>query len=253
MVENEPLILVLYVYDLFLTGSLGLIKDCKRNLEEKFDMKDMGLMHYFIGLAVWQKNGDIFLGKGRHAKNILKRFKMQDYQPMATPMFTNWKNIDALGDKEVDPTLYKELIGSLMYMVNSRSYICFFFNTLCQFMVELERVHWVATRHILRYMHGPIRYGLKCTREDDVGLSRFTDTNWEGSSMDKKSTSKYFFSVGLGIVCWCSRKNKFVSLSLVEGEYMEANTTMCKAIWLRKLLVSFFRKKMGETNVYCDN
>ena len=62
MVENEPLILVLYVDDLFLTGSSGLIKDCKRNLEAEFDMKDMGLMHYFIGLEVWQKNGEIFLG-----------------------------------------------------------------------------------------------------------------------------------------------------------------------------------------------
>lgn len=69
-VENEPLILVLYVDDLFLTGSSRLMKDCKRNLEVEFDMKDMGLMHYFLGLEVWQKNGEILLGQGRIATNL---------------------------------------------------------------------------------------------------------------------------------------------------------------------------------------
>ena len=89
MVENEPLILVLYVDNLFLTGSSRLIKDCKRNLATEFHMKDMGLMHYFLGLEVWQKSGEIFLGQGRYATKILKRFKMEDCRPMATPMITN--------------------------------------------------------------------------------------------------------------------------------------------------------------------
>ena len=125
MVENEPLILFLYVDDLFLTGSSRLIKDCKRNFAAKFDMKDMGLLHYFLGLEVWQKNGEIFLGQRRYATEILKRFRMQHCRPMATPMITNWKKIDASWDKEVDPTLYRQLIGSLMYLVNTRAYICF--------------------------------------------------------------------------------------------------------------------------------
>lgn len=76
MVEGEPLILVLYVDDLFLTGSSGLIEDYKKNLAAEFDMKDLGLMHYFLGLEVWQKDGEIFLGQGRYATNILKRFRM---------------------------------------------------------------------------------------------------------------------------------------------------------------------------------
>jgi len=89
MVEGEPLILVLYVDDLFLRGSSRLIDDCKRNLTVEFDMKDLGLMHYFLGLEMWQKDGEIFLGQGRYATYILKRFKMQDCRPMSTPMITN--------------------------------------------------------------------------------------------------------------------------------------------------------------------
>ena len=117
VVENEPLILVLYVDDLFLTGSSRLIGDCKKKLATEFDMKDLGRMHYFLGLEVWQQKGEIFLGQGRYATEILKRFRMEDYRPMGTPMITNWKKIDASEDKDVDPTLYRQPIGSLMYLV----------------------------------------------------------------------------------------------------------------------------------------
>eukprot|EP00253_Pinus_taeda_P014591 PITA_14591 len=126
--------------------SSRLIQDCNKNLEVEFDMKDMGLMHYFLGLEGWQKNGEIFLGQGIYATEILKIFRMQDCRPMATPMITKWKKTDASGDKEVDPTLYRQLIGSLMYLVNTRPNICFTINTLSQFMVEPKRVHWAAAR-----------------------------------------------------------------------------------------------------------
>ena len=83
---------------------------------------------------------------------------------MKMSMITNWKRINASGDKEFNPTLYKQLIGLLMYLVNPRPNICFAVNTLSQFMVEPKRVHWVASRHNLRYVRGTIRYGLKYTR-----------------------------------------------------------------------------------------
>ena len=136
VVENEPLILVLYVDDLFLTKSSRLIEDYKKNLATEFDMKDLGQMHYFLGLE-----GEIFLRQGRYATEILKRFRLEDYRPMATPMITNWKKIDASEDKDVDPTLYKQLLGSLMYLVNIRPNICYAVNTLSQFMVEPKRAH----------------------------------------------------------------------------------------------------------------
>jgi len=84
-------------------------------------------------------------------------------------------------------------------------------------------------------------------------LNGFTDANWVGSSVDWKSTSGYCFSVGLGMISWCSRKQKSMALSSAEAEYMAANTTTCEAIWLRKLLVSLFRKTMETTRVFCNN
>eukprot|EP00253_Pinus_taeda_P030782 PITA_30782 len=196
VVENESLILVLYVDDLFLTGSSRLIEDCKKNPATEFDMKDLGRMHYFLGLEVSQQKGEIFLGQGRYATEILKRFRMGDYRPTATPMITNWKKIDASKDKDVDPTLYRQLIGSVMYLVNTNPDICYAVNTLSQFMVEPKRAHWAAAKHVLRYLQGTVDYGLLYTKGKDIRLSGFTDVDWVGSSVDRKSTSRYCFNIG---------------------------------------------------------
>eukprot|EP00253_Pinus_taeda_P035689 PITA_35689 len=178
---------------------------------------------------------------------------MEDCRPMATPMITNWKKIDASKDKYVDPTLYRQLIRSLMYLVNTRPDICYAVNTLSQFMVEPKRAHWATAKHVLRYIQGTIDYGLLYTRCKDIRLSGFTDANWAGSSMDWKSTSGYCFNIGSGMTSWCNRKQKFVALSSAEAEYTAASTASCEAIWLRKLLVNLFRRRMEATRIMCDN
>ena len=88
-VDNEPLILVLYVDDLFLTGNEKLIKCCKKKLASEFEMKDLGLIHYFFGLEVWQRWKEIFLSQGKYTIDILKRFGMLECKSMATLMDAN--------------------------------------------------------------------------------------------------------------------------------------------------------------------
>ena len=78
VVENHPLILVLYVDDLFLTREDRQIARCKKKLIVEFEMKDLGLMHYFLGLEVWKKPNEIFLSQGKYAVDILKRFGMMN-------------------------------------------------------------------------------------------------------------------------------------------------------------------------------
>jgi hypothetical protein len=88
-VGKSLLILVLYVNDLFLTGNEELIAKFKKDLALEFKMKDIGLMHYFLGLEVWQQPSKIFLGQGKYEVEILKRFGMMDSKSMSTPMITN--------------------------------------------------------------------------------------------------------------------------------------------------------------------
>ena len=92
-------------------------------------------------MEVWQEPGHIFLGQGKYADDILRIFRMEDCRPMSTPMITNWKKLHASEGELVDPTLYRQLIGSLMYLVNSRPDLCFVVNTLSQFMEEPRTVH----------------------------------------------------------------------------------------------------------------
>jgi hypothetical protein len=108
IVGDECLILVLYVDDLFLTGSERLIVGCKQELTSEFEMKDMGMMHYFLGLEVWKRTDEIFLRQGKYIVEILKKFGMTDCKSMPTSMVMDLNKMnDASTDLgEIDPHLY---------------------------------------------------------------------------------------------------------------------------------------------------
>jgi hypothetical protein len=124
-------------------------------------MKDLGLMHYFLGLEVWQKPDGIFLSQGKYIVDVLKRFGMLDCKSMNTPMVSNLKKLHETdsGSDLVDPTMYRQLIGSLMYLIHTRPDICFAVSALSQFMSDLRQRHWVAAKHVLRYLRGSIAFG----------------------------------------------------------------------------------------------
>ena len=135
------MILLLYVDDLFLTGEEKLILDSNRKLAAKFEMKDLDMMHYFLSLEVWQKSSEIILSQGKYAVEILKRFRMMDCQSMTMTMMMNLKLLGDTTSETIDATLYRKMIGSLMYLTNTRPNICFAVNTLSQYMVEPIHVH----------------------------------------------------------------------------------------------------------------
>jgi len=153
------------------------------------------LMHYFLGMEVWQEEGHIFLGQGKYVADILSRFQIKDCRPMSTPMITNWNKLNASESDLVDPTIYRQMIGSSMYLVNTRPDICFVVNTLSQFMVEPRRVHWVVAKHVLMYLRGMVDYGLDYVRGDGVRVTAYTDLDWARCVVDRKSTSGCYFGL----------------------------------------------------------
>jgi hypothetical protein len=106
-------------------------------------------------------------------------------------------------------------------------------------MVEPRQVHWIAAKHVLRYLRGTMEYGLRYVRGDGVQLQGYTDSDWAGSAVDRKSTSGCCFSLGSTVISWFSRKQTSVALSSAEAEYMATSMASCKAIWLRKLLTVY--------------
>jgi hypothetical protein len=115
------LILVLYEDDLFLIGDEKLIDGCKRELTSEFEMKDLDLM----GLEVWHRPNEIFLSQGNYIFEIMQIFRMMDCKSMATPMVTNMNLLSDSSSYLVDLMMYRHLVGSLIYLVNTKSYICF--------------------------------------------------------------------------------------------------------------------------------
>lgn len=113
-----------------MTGSLELTEQYKRDLAYEFEMKDMGLMNYFLGMEVRHTNDEIFLGQGKYYIEILRKFGMEDCGAMSTPMITNCRKIDASKEMDVDPTLYRRLIGSLMHWFNTKPDISHAINSL---------------------------------------------------------------------------------------------------------------------------
>jgi hypothetical protein len=108
-VNGESLILILYVDDLFLTAIESLIVQCKYVLASEFEMKDLGMMDYFLGLEVWQTTDEIFLSQEKYTVDILKKFGMLNCKPMPTPMVTKLKKLSVSSSNfdEIDPTLYR--------------------------------------------------------------------------------------------------------------------------------------------------
>ena len=255
VVGNIPLILVLYVDDLFLTGDENQIAQCKRELTSEFEMKDLGLMHYFLGLEMWQRSDEILLSQGKYTVDVLCRFGMMNCKSITKPMLSNLKKIHetTFGIDPVDSTMYKQLIGSLLHLVHMRPDICFAISALSQFMLDPRYVHWVVAKHVLKYLCGVIGYGLRYTSVGGVRLSSYIDSDCVGSAVDQKNASRYFFSMGSAMISWSSRKQSSITLSTVEAEYITASDASKEAICLCKLLAGLFGDVLETTIIHCDN
>eukprot|EP00253_Pinus_taeda_P012834 PITA_12834 len=221
-VENDkPLILVLFVDDLFLTSADPLIHKCKRELAFEFEMKDLGLIHYFLGLDVRKNPGKIFLSHGKYVVKILEGFWMVDYKLVTTPMELNFKKLcDSVAGPELgNASEYRRLTGALMFLVNSRPDICFAVNTLSQYMVKPHHIHWIGSKNLL-------------------------------SGSQEHLCMLFFFGFCFNIL---DEQEKLVALSTVEAEYIIASMASCEAIWLRKLFSELFGHVLDTTVILYDN
>jgi hypothetical protein len=130
-------------------------------------------------LEVWQRSDEIFLSPGKYTVDILRRFGMLDCKSMSTPMVSNLKKLHESdsGSDLVDPSMYMQLIVYLMYLIHTRPDICFAVSALSQFMSEPRHRHWIAAKHVLRYLRGSIAYGIRHTSSGGVLLHGYADSD----------------------------------------------------------------------------
>ena len=222
LVHGESIIIILYVDELLVTVVQHQIQECKKQLATNFDMNDLGIMHYSSGIEVWKKPSEIYLGQGKYVIKIIQKFGMMGNKPMMTPMITNLHKVRSSESSLAHSTCYRKLIGPLMYLVNTRPYICFEINVLNQFQIEPKHDHGIEAKHILRYLRGTIHHCLQYTG-NEIQLVGYTYLDWGGSETTGRSIIVGFFNLGSSMVPWMSRKRDIISLSSVEVEYVDAS------------------------------
>jgi hypothetical protein len=130
----------------------------------------------------------------------------------------------------VDDSVYRQLVGLLMYLVNTRPDIFYAVNQLSQAMVKPTKLFWKAGKHVLRYLNSTSEYGLWYRQTNEVKLHGFTNADWAGNPMYRKSTSGGLFSIESTDVSWYNRKQRSMALSSAEAEYMAVSQAACEAI-----------------------
>ncbi|CAL5381550.1 unnamed protein product [Camellia sinensis] len=253
--EATDLIVVsVYVDDLLITGSNeDLVKEFKAEMLKVFEMTDLGMMSYFLGMEVKQRQHEVFICQQKYAKEILKKFHMEDCKATSTPMNQKEKFSKDDGVDKVDEGLYRSLIGCLMYLTATRPDIMHAVSLLSRFMHCASEVHFQAAKRILRYIKGTINYGIKFTHCSDFKFHGFSDSDWGGSIDDMRSTTGFCFSFGSGMFSWCSRKQEIIAQSTAEAEYVAATAAVNQALWFRKLLTDLHMEQEESTQIFVDN
>jgi len=248
------LIVSLYVDDLIYTGNnLEMMKEFKEDMMKTFEMTDLGLMNYFLGIEVKQQEDGIFISQKKYIEALLKKFKMYDCKPVTNPLVVNEKLQKDDGTQEEDASRCRILIGSLLYLTTTRPDIMHATSLLSRFMQKPSQIHYGVGKRILRYLQGTKEFGIWYKTMTKSRIVGHTDSDWAGSIDDMKSTSGYAFSLGLGIFSWASKKQATVAQSTAEAEYVVAAEATSQAIWLRKIFKDMGEKQSGPITINCDN
>jgi hypothetical protein len=148
-----------------------------------------------------------FLSQGKHTVGTLKKVSMTKCKSIPTSMVMGLKKINDDDSDKIDP----QLIGSLMYLVNTKLDICYGVNALIHFMNRPRQTHWTIAENVLRYLRGIVGYGLRYVSSVDLSLQEYA--KWTESIVDRKSTFDCWFTLNFSMVSSCSRKQSYVALS----------------------------------------
>ena len=183
---------------------------------------------------------------------MLKKFKFDQVKGAKTPMPTKVNlDLDPKG-KEVDQKLYRSMIGSLLYLCASRPDIMLSVGMCARFQATPKESHMVAVKIIFRYLVHTPNFGLWYPKGASFDLIGYTDSDWAGDKVGRKSTSGACQFLGRSLVCWSSKKQNCVSMSTAEAEYISAASCCAQLLWMKQTL-----KDLGlsfdKVPLLCDN
>jgi hypothetical protein len=219
---------------------------------QKFEISMMGELRYFLGFQIKQLHDGTFISQTKYIQDILNKFGMKDAKPIKTPMGTNGHLDLDTGGKSIDQKVYWSMIGSLLYLCASRSDIMLSVCMCARFQADLKKVHLRAMKRIMRYLVYTPKFGLWNPKGSTFDLIGYSDVDWVGCKIDRKSTSWTCQFLGRSLVSWASKKQNSVALSTAEAEYIAAGHCCAQLLWMRQTLIDY-GYKLSKVPLLCDN
>nr|AAL58177.1 putative polyprotein [Oryza sativa Japonica Group] len=221
-------------------------------MTKRFEMSMMGELTFFFGLQVKQALEGTFISQTKYVKDILKKFGMEDAKPIKMPMPTNGHlDLDDNG-KCVDQKVYRSMIGSLLYLCASRLDIMLSVCMCARFQAEPKECHLIAVKRILRYLVHTPNLGLWYPKGCGFELLGYSDSDYAGCKVDRKSTTGTCQFLGRSLVSWSSKKQNSIALSTAEAEYVAAGFCCAQLLWMRQTLKDF-GYNFTKIPLLCDN
>ena len=215
-------------------------------------MSLMGELNYFLGLQVSQTNDRIFICQSKYVRDLLKKYGLEDASTAKTPMTTATKLDQDDPGKCVDITSYRGMIGSLLYLTASRSDIILSTCLCARFQANPKESHLIAMKQIFRYLKGTPNLGIWCPKGTGFDLVGYTDSDFVGCRIDRKSTSGSCQFLGRRFLSWYNKKQHSVSTSTVEAEYISAGSWCAQILWISNQLWNY-GLLLKKIPIFCDN
>ncbi|GJS62993.1 putative ribonuclease H-like domain-containing protein [Tanacetum coccineum] len=223
-VKGDILLVQVYVDDIiFGSTKKSLCTEFEKMMHKKFQMSSMGELTFFLGLQVKQKEDGIFISQDKYVTEILKKFSFTDVKTASTPMETQKPLLKDADGEDVDEHLYRSMIGSLMYLTSLRPDIMFAVCACARFQVNPKSSHLHAVKRIFRYLKGQPKLGLWYPKDSPFDLVAYTDSDYAGASLDRKSTTGGCQFLGCRLISWQCKKQTVVANSTTEAEYIAAS------------------------------
>jgi hypothetical protein len=247
---------LIYVDDIIVASSsnqatTGLL----HNLKKEFALKDLGDLHYFLGIEVCKTKNGILMTQDKYASDLLKKTNMFSSKPVSTPLSTSEK-LSAYEGVPLGPknaTNYRSVVGAFQYLTLTRPDISFSVNKVCQFLHAPTDVHWATVKRVLRYIKQDTKVGLQINKSASMLVSGFSDADWAGSLDDRRSTGGYAIFLGSNLVSWSARKQPTVSRSSTEAEYKAVANAAAEILWIQTLLIEIGVHSPPAARLWCDN
>jgi hypothetical protein len=227
-------------------------EEFRRVMMQKFEMSMMGELTYFLGFQVKQLKDGTFISQTKYTQDLLKRFGMKDAKPAKTPMGTDGHVDLNKGGKSVDQNAYRSMIGSLLYLCASRPDIMLSVCMCARYQSDPKECHLVAVKQILRYLVSTPCIGIWYPKGSTFDLIGYTDSNYAGCKVDRKSTSGACQFLGRSLVSWSSKKQTSVALSTAEAKYVAAGQCCAQLLWMRQTFRDF-GYNLSKVPLLCDN